>query len=168
MAFRSITPEEFPENVFTLINKDWMLITAGTQARHNTMTASWGGLGELWGKYVSTIYVRPQRYTLGFLESSDCYSLCVFDESYRPALNLCGTRSGRDTDKEKETGLTPCFDRPAPYYAQARLVLLCRKLYHQDLQAGCFTDPAVLERNYPTGDLHRMFIGEVTEILVRE
>lgn len=171
MAFREISVEELKENPFTLINKDWMLITAGGVSadgdvkKHNTMTASWGGVGELWGKYVSTIYIRPQRYTLEFVEENDYYSLCFFSEDYRPALNLCGTKSGRDCDKEKEAGLTPCFDREAPYYEQAKLVFLCRKLYKQDLEAGSFVDQSLLSKCYPAMDLHRMFIGEIVTVL---
>ncbi len=165
MAFREISVEELRENPFTLINKDWMLITAGDETRHNTMTASWGGVGELWGKYVSTIYVRPQRYTLEFVEREGYYSLCFFGPEYRQALNLCGTKSGRDVDKDKEAGLTPCFDQAAPYYQEARLVFLCRKLYGQDLEAGCFVDKETLEGSYPQGDLHKMFIGEIVKVL---
>ena len=162
MAFREISVEQLKDNPFTLINKDWMLITAGNQESHNTMTASWGGVGELWGKYVSTIYIRPQRYTLEFLEREGTYSLCFFDPEYRPALNLCGSKSGRDVDKDKETGLTPCFDQAAPYYQEARLVLICRKLYKQDL------DREIFERCYPSRDLHRMFIGEIVTVLEKE
>ena len=88
MAFREISVEQLKDNPFTLINKDWMLITAGDGEKHNTMTASWGGVGELWGKYGSTIYIRPQRYTLEFVEREDYYSLCFFGPEYRQALNL--------------------------------------------------------------------------------
>ena len=105
MAFREISVEELKDNPFTLINKDWMLITAGNEQSHNTMTASWGGVGELWGKYVSTIYVRPQRYTLEFVEREDYYSLCFFGPEYRQALSLCGSKSGRDVDKDTEAFL---------------------------------------------------------------
>ena len=114
MAFREISVEELKDNPFTLINKDWMLITAGNREKHNTMTASWGGVGELWGRYVSTIYIRPQRYTLEFVEREDYYSLCFFGPEYRQALNLCGSKSGREVDKDAATGLTPCFDEAAP------------------------------------------------------
>ena len=165
MAFQEISVEQLKDNPFTLINKDWMLITAGNQESHNTMTASWGGVGELWGKYVSTIYIRPQRYTLEFLEREDTYSLCFFDPEYRPALNLCGSKSGRDVDKDKETGLTPCFDQAAPYYQEARLVLICRKLYKQDLAEESFLDREIFEKCYPNRDLHRMFIGEIVKVL---
>lgn len=164
MAFREISVEELKDNPFTLINKDWMLITAGNQDKHNTMTASWGGVGELWGKYVSTIYIRPQRYTLEFVEREDFYSLCFFGPEYRQALSLCGSRSGRDVDKDKETGLTPRFDQAAPYYEQARLVFICRKLYRQDMEKDSFLDKSLLEKWYDN-DLHRMFIGEIVKVL---
>ena len=167
MAFREISVEELKDNPFTLINKDWMLITAGNREKHNTMTASWGGVGELWGRYVFTIYIRPQRYTLEFVEREDYYSLCFFGPDCRQALNLCGSKSGREVDKDAATGLTPCFDEAAPYYEQARLVFLCRKLYRQDLEEGCFLDKGLLEKWYDN-DLHRMFIGEIVKVLEKE
>ena len=167
MAFREISVEELKDNPFTLINKDWMLITAGNREKHNTMTASWGGVGELWGRYVFTIYIRPQRYTLEFVEREDYYSLCFFGPDCRQALNLCGSKSGREIDKDAATGLTPCFDEAAPYYEQARLVFLCRKLYRQDLEEGCFLDKGLLEKWYDN-DLHRMFIGEIVKVLEKE
>lgn len=167
MAFREISVEQLKDNPFTLINKDWMLITAGDAEKHNTMTASWGGVGELWGRYVSTIYIRPQRYTLEFVEREDYYSLCFFGPDCRQALNLCGSKSGREIDKDAATGLTPCFDEAAPYYEQARLVFLCRKLYRQDLEEGCFLDKGLLEKWYDN-DLHRMFIGEIVKVLEKE
>ena len=164
MAFREISPEQLKDNPFTLINKDWMLITAGNQEQHNTMTASWGGVGELWGKYVTTIYIRPQRYTLGFVEQEEYYSLCFFGPEYREALNLCGTKSGRDVNKDQETGLTVQWDQEAPYYQQARLVFLCRKLYKQDMTEEAFLDKSLLDKWY-SNDLHRMFIGEIVKVL---
>lgn len=167
MAFREISVEQLEDNPFTLINKDWMLITAGDAEKHNTMTASWGGVGELWGKYVSTIYIRPQRYTLEFVEREEYYSLCFFGPEYRQALSLCGSKSGRDVDKDAATGLTPCFDQAAPYYEQARLVFLCRKLYRQDMEKSAFLDKGLLEKWYDN-DLHRIFIGEIVKVLEKE
>ena len=167
MAFREISVEQLKDNPFTLINKDWMLITAGDAEKHNTMTASWGGVGELWGKYVSTIYIRPQRYTLEFVEREEYYSLCFFGPEYRQALSLCGSKSGRDVDKDAATGLTPCFDQAAPYYEQARLVFLCRKLYRQDMEESAFLDKGLLEK-WDDNDLHRMFIGEIVKVLEKE
>ncbi|MBR4889228.1 MAG: flavin reductase [Clostridia bacterium] len=155
-------------NPFEKIGKEWMLITAGDENAHNTMTASWGGLGVIWNKNVSTCYVRPQRHTFGFMENSEFYSLCFFDESYRNALSLCGTLSGRDTDKDKEAGLTCAFHNGVPYYEEASLVLICRKLYSQFLTEESFADKAVYAKNYPLNDLHKMYIGEITAVLVKE
>lgn len=165
MAFRELSASDVNFNAFTSIGKEWMLITAGNAENHNTMTASWGGIGVLWNKPVSTVYIRPQRYTLQFVEDSEFYSLCFFDEEYRDALSFCGTKSGRDFDKDKETGLTAVFDREAPYYEQAKLVFICRKLYKQDMAEESFLDRQVLDKNYPQRDLHRIFIGEIVSVL---
>ena len=76
------------QNVFTLIGEQWMLITAGTPEHCNTMTASWGGLGVLWGADVATCYIRPQRYTYEFIEKSDYFTLSFLEETYRKQLAL--------------------------------------------------------------------------------
>ena len=168
MSFRKVKIEELLLNPFTMISKDWMLITAGNETAHNTMTASWGALGEIWAQYASTVYIRPQRYTLEFLEREEYYSLCFFDESRRKALHFCGAHSGKDCDKDAETGLTPRFDEKAPYYEEAKLVFICRKLYHQDLAKDNFIDKTIYPKTYPQDDIHRMFIGAVTDVLVKE
>lgn len=165
--FREINVSELKINPFTMIDREWMLITAGTKEKCNTMTASWGALGELWGSYVSMIFLRPNRYTLEFVEKEDRYSLCVFDEAYRKALNYCGSRSGRDGDKIAAAGLTPLFDEAAPYFGEAKLVLICRKLYGQKLDPACFIDKAADARCYPEKDYHKMFVGAVEKVLVR-
>lgn len=116
---------------------------------------------------MSTIYIRPQRYTLEFVEREEYYSLCFFGPEYRQALSLCGSKSGRDVDKDAATGLTPRFDQAAPYYEQARLVFLCRKLYRQDMEESAFLDKGLLEKWYDN-DLHRMFIGEIVKVLEKE
>src|SRR5699024_11934868 len=99
MMFTRIDPKELNKNVFSLIGDRWMLITAGTREKCNTMTASWGGLGVLWGKPVATVYIRPQRYTMEFVEGSEFFTLAFFGEAYRKALALCGSKSGREIDK---------------------------------------------------------------------
>lgn len=111
--FSRIDPKELDQNVFSMIGEQWMLVTAGTVERCNTMTASWGGLGVLWGKPVATVYIRPQRYTLEFVEREDCFTLSFFGEEYRKALALCGSKSGRDVDKVKECGFTVAGRRAA-------------------------------------------------------
>ena len=163
--FSRIDPKELDQNVFSMIGEQWMLVTAGTAERCNTMTASWGGLGVLWGKPVATVYIRPQRYTLEFVEREDCFTLSFFGEEYRKALALCGSKSGRDVDKVKECGLTLCYGAgDAPFFEEAEWVLVCRKLFVQDLEASCVTDERVLKSYTPAmGGWHRAYVGEVVE-----
>ncbi len=163
-----VSAKDLSFNPFTLIDKEWMLVTAGNPEQHNTMTASWGGFGVLWKKYISLIFVRPQRYSIKFLEQEEYYTLSFFDKQYRQALAYCGSHSGREVDKDKETGLTARFDLPAPYYEQARIVFVCRKIHGQTLDPSGFLDHAIDPENYPQKDYHKMYIGEIIQVMMKE
>ncbi len=159
--FKKIKPKEIEENAFKLIGSDWMLITAGSEKKFNTMTASWGGLGILWHKNICSIFIRPQRYTYEFIEMSDTFTLSFFDNNHRDVLKYCGSHSGREVDKVAETGITPVFSEDGGvYFQEAKLVLECRKLYYQDIIPGNFLDESINE-NYPKEDYHRMYFGEI-------
>ena len=166
--FEKIDPKALDQNVFSLIGDQWMLITAGTGDKCNTMTASWGGLGVLWGRPVATVYIRPQRYTLEFVEREDTFTLCFFGEEYRKALALCGSKSGREVDKVKECGFTVATAEGAPYFEEAYLVLVCKKAYWQDMDPTHFLDGEIDEKWYPQKDYHRIFIGEILEVLKKK
>ena len=160
--WKSISPYEL-ENACKLIGKDWMLVCAGD----NAMTASWGGMGILWNKPVSFVFIRPQRYTYQMTEANDRLTLAFFDESYRDALRYFGTKSGRDGDKFAATGLTRAYTENGTLYpAEARLVLTCRKLYTDMLRKEAFLDPALLG-NYPANDFHRMYVCEIEEAWIK-
>ena len=139
MSFREVNIETLEFNPFTKIGEEWMLITAGDEKKHNTMTASWGGVGILWGKSVATAYIRPQRYTREFVDEQELFTLSFYDETYRKALNLCGSRSGRDCEKEKEAGLTPYYVDGTTAFEEANMIFVCRKLYRQEMGPQYFT-----------------------------
>jgi flavin reductase (DIM6/NTAB) family NADH-FMN oxidoreductase RutF len=164
--FLEITPGDIKENVFKLISDDWFLLTAGSlKAGYNTMTASWGGLGQLWQKRVAYVFVRPQRHTWNFTEKNDLFTMSFFSEDYRDALKYCGSHSGRDVDKAAETGLTPFEPVPgATAFLQATLILVCRKLYCQDFDPSRFLDPEI-DPLYPQKGYHRMYIGSIEKAL---
>ena len=166
MTLKVTRPEELTDNAFKLIGKDWMLITAGTSGSFNMMTASWGGLGVLWEKRVAFCFVRPTRYTYEFIERSQQFTLSFFEERLRKVLTFCGSHSGRDTDKIAATGLTPVHHGGYTYYAEARLALLCRKIYYQDISPDCFLDPRINDM-YPQKDYHRMYVGEIEKCLLK-
>ncbi len=159
--FQALKLESIPDNVFKLIGQDWMLITAGSLKHYNTMTANWGGLGHLWKRNVCFCFVRPQRHTYQFMEEAADFSLAFFTERYRPALEFCGSHSGRQVDKAAAAGLTALEITPGiASFAEARLVLECKKIYAQDINPAHFIDPSIAEM-YPAHDYHRMYIGEI-------
>ena len=167
--FKLISPYDLEDNIFTLIDKDWMLVTAGTEDHFNTMTASWGHLGIIWNMPIAIAYIRPQRHTFGFINDNDFYTLSFFSKEYRKALQFCGTKSGRDYDKVKETGLTPLVtENGNVYFEEARLVLECEKIYQDDLKKENFLKPEVAEKNYPKDDFHRFYMGKIVAALIKE
>jgi len=166
--FLKISPFEITDNVFKLLDKDWMLVTAGNLKCFNTMTASWGHLGIIWNLPVAIAYIRPQRYTYGFANENRDYTLCFFEEKYRSILQFCGTTSGREHDKIKKTGLHPLeTERGNVFYEQARLVLECEKIYVDNLRKENFLIPEVAEKNYPNNDFHRFYMGKILNVRMR-
>jgi len=166
--FKAISVREINKNAIQMIADEWMLVTAGTEAGWNTMTASWGGLGEMWVKDVAVTVIRPQRYTYEFIEKTGLFTLSFFGDSQRKALGLCGSKSGREIDKAAATGLVPVFEDGVTYFEQAELVLVCQKLYAGDLNPAGFVDPALAQLHYPNGDFHRVYVGEIVKTLVKE
>ena len=171
-SWREIDVYACNRNPFALLNHTWTLIAAADKtqpAKMNMMTASWGGLGILWNQPVATVYIRPQRHTKTLVDAADGFSLSFLPESYRAALQYCGKISGRDEDKCKGSGLTPVHDETGGvWFAEAELVLLCRKLYVQELSGDCFADRDLLPRFYPENDLHTMYVGAIQRCLVKE
>lgn len=150
---------------FERIGRGWMLVTGGGPESWNTMTASGGGLGHLWNRDVCFVFVRPQRYTRRFMDGSRLFTVSFFGDEYRPALEFCGSHSGRDVDKAAMTGLSPFEPLPGCVsFRQASLVLAARSIYTHDLDAGGFLDDAPLGL-YPDSDFHRMYVGEIVAAL---
>ena len=165
--FKEIKPEAIKDNPFRAIGQEWMLITAGDKAKFNMMTASWGGWGVLWHRPICFCVVRPGRYTYEFIESAKYFTLSYFEKKYKKALDFCGTKSGRDVDKVKATGLTPVEDKHGClYFKEARLVIMLKKIYFQQIDPMHFLDPKINE-NYPKKDFHRLYVGEVVRCLTR-
>ena len=156
------------ENLFDLIGKEWMLITAGTPEHFNTMTASWGGLGWLWNRPVAFIFVRPERYTYEFIEQQEHLTLSFLGKENQEIHSVCGKESGRNCDKIQKTGLVPVTTPEGNVtFEQARLTIEGRKLFCTDMKPEMFLDKAVLERWYndqPGGSLHRIYVVEIENV----
>lgn len=166
-SFFEMQPEQFEKSPFQMIGKDWMLVTAEKDGHINAMTASWGGMGVMWGKDVAFVVIRPQRYTKEFVDQSDVFSLAFLGDAYRQTLNYFGTVSGRDEDKLHKSGLKIARMGQTPFIDEAETVLLCRKLYAQELRPECFLDRKLVDKWYPGEDFHTLYVSEIEHILVR-
>lgn len=168
VSFREISIEELEFQPFTKIGKEWMLITAGDEKKHNTMTASWGGAGVMWGKNIVSAFIRPQRYTNEFVEANDLFTLSFYSLEYKKALGVLGAKSGRDVDKIAEVGFTPYYVDGTTAFEEANLIFVCKKQYHQALLPELFDVKENDEKWYPQKDYHIMYMAEIVKVLVKE
>lgn len=161
MALTKINIADESFNPFEKIGKQWMLISAGTEQKWNTMTASWGGIGVIWGKPSATAYIRQSRYTKVFVDDSEYFTLSFIQEGHRNALNVLGSKSGREMDKMHESGLTPVFLDGQPAFEEADLVLVCKKQCKSFLSPEDILEQDILDRWYSDRNYHSMYIGEI-------
>lgn len=164
---KEINVKELKENAVSLFDDRWALLTAGNKESYNTMTVSWGAMGELWNKDVCFCFVRPQRHTYQFTEKEEYFTLSFFSEEYRKALTYCGRNSGRDVDKAKQTGLTAISAGESVAFDESEIILVCKKSAFQDINPEGFLDPTIDSACYPAKDYHRMYIGEIVSCLVK-
>ena len=169
--YTEINAADIKNNPFQMIGKDWMLVTAKRGEEINTMTASWGGLGVMWGKNVAVTVLRPQRYTKEFVDASERFSLSFYGEEYKQDMTYVGRVSGRDEkDKISKTSFTPAEIDGVPYFEEANMVMVCKKLFVQEMDpkgfaAGCEELDA---QNYPNKDYHFMYVAEIEKVYVKE
>ena len=173
MDMREISYKDLQLNPMTMFGDEWLALAAGNEQGWNAMTVAWGHLGAIWDRKgqpgclpTAIAYVRPSRYTKAFMDREELFTLSLFGPEKRKALAYIGAHSGRDGDKCAEAGLSPVFEDGTVYLAEAKLVLVCRKLYQSTLSAEGFVDPALLDENYPKRDLHDMYVGEIIRVLV--
>ena len=167
MALRTVDLKELSPEIFRVFGTQNALLTAGNREGCNTMTIGWCGLGRIWNLPACTVYVRPERYTYGFMEDQEYFTVSVPLLAAHDRIKVFGTKSGRDTDKLAESGMTLAFtESGVPYVAESEWVLVCRKLYVQEMKGECLTDKGP-EKFYQGEGWHKMYIGEVVEAYVR-
>lgn len=167
--FKEIDITHLNKNVVDLFKNRWALVTAGDKDALNTMTVSWGAVGELWGKDMATLYIRPQRYTEEFLNKNDYLTVSFYPEDMKKQIHgVCGSKSGRDVDKVKECNLTPVFDEKAPYFNEAQIVLVCKKTAKSRFNPDEFLDGEIDEKWYPQNDYHFIYYAEIEKVLVKD
>lgn len=164
MNLKEIDIKTLQKNPFAMIGDEWMLITAEKEGKINTMTASWGGVGIMWGKNVATAYIRPQRHTKEFVDAGDTFTLTFFGGSHKKDMGYLGSVSGlQEPDKIKKTDLHPAVIDGQPTFEEASLVLVCRKMYVQEMKPECFVSTEEIEKWYPNKDFHVMYMAEIVK-----
>lgn len=167
-GFRKVSWQDIDDNAIRLV-EDWMLVAAGNTDDFNMMTANWGTLGWLWGKPVTTIFIRPHRHTYIYTEREEYYTLTFFREKYRKVLELMGDVSGRDFDKINYEKLTPVItENGSVAFEEAYMIIECKKLFATNIKEEDFVDKKVVSGNYRKKDFHTMYIGEITGVWMRE
>lgn len=168
---KEVSYKDLEFNVFNMFAKEWFILSAGNEHDGcNGMTISWGQLGCLWGQNdpVAVVYVRPQRYTKGFIDCEELFTMSVLPKELGKAKSIFGTVSGRDEDKVAMAGLTPVYEDGTVYYKEAKLVFVCRKMYAQELQEKGFFYPDTVSADYSDKDFHTMYVGKIEKVLVRD
>lgn len=161
--WHSIKPTEV-KNAVQLFDKDWMALAVGKEGDMNAMTISWGGMGELWGRPVVTVYVSSSRYTHSFMERYGYFTVTGFPEDKRSILQYIGTHSGRDGDKIKNAGLTPEYTELGnPIFKEANLAIECKTIYSAPFIPERIDKDA--SHIYDNGmGIHTMYIGEIINV----
>ncbi|MDR2917208.1 MAG: flavin reductase [Tannerella sp.] len=171
--FKSIEAKNMPGDVFTLVGSDYTVITAGNPSLYNSMVAGWGGMGILFNKPATWCMLRANRYTLEVMRNEKTYTMSYFDDTYKDDIMLFGTKSGRDSDKMKESKLssvqTPSGNMT---YKEAKLIIECKLTEVTTVSPNDFYSEEgrqfVVDAYEEVKDYHKIVFGEITNVWVRK
>jgi len=150
----------FPKIIPQIVKEGAFLVVKGKE-KTNVMTIGWATFGFVWRKPVMMVAVRKTRFTHGLLEGADSFTVTVPTGDMKKEINLCGSKSGKNTDKFKESGLatlnakkvdSPVLKVPG-YHFECRII--CRAPMDPQL-----ITPDV-EQLYPAKDYHTLYFGEI-------
>ena len=163
MRRKYIDCREYADVITKALNPG-ILLTAKADGKVNPMTIGWGTVGVNWSKPVFAAYVRQSRYTHQLLDANPFFTVNVpYGEYDRSVLGLCGTKSGRDTDKLAEAGLTPVAPEviSVPGLKEWPLTLECRVIYREEQTAARL--PEALRRRFYSVEAedHIAYFGEI-------
>ncbi len=163
---------EFTQNLdgtLEAMQKHGLLLTSiGGDGRPNAMTIGWGSPGIIWSRPIFVVLVRPSRFTLGNIEASGQFVVSVPADGMHEACMHCGTVSGRDHDKFADCKFTTTQAGTVnvPLIDQCTMHYECRVVHRNDVLDSQL-DPKVRSDCYGSGDLHRIYYGQILRTLVR-
>ena len=171
--FKEITPEEIPINVFTLVGKDFYAVTAGRKEHYNSMIGSGGGMGVLFKKPATWCIFQSKRYTLELILKEHTYTISYFPSEYRKQMLFLGSKSGRDSDKMKETELTSIETSSGNMtFKEACLIIECKLTQLTTPMADDFVSQeakAYVDDAYKDANEQRIYtFGDITHVWVKK
>lgn len=171
--FDTIDVRNIKEDVFTLVGEDYGILTAGTPEKSNSMVTSWGGWGIVFGKPGVFHFLRSNRYTLELMREQQAYTVSYFDSEFKDDIMQFGMKSGRDSDKMKETKLTAVQTPDGnPAYKEAKIILECRLAEVTTVAPENFYNDEdrkfVTDAHAETGDWHKLVLSQITKAWVRK
>lgn len=147
----------------TIAEKGALLIT-GTD-KPNAMTIGWAMASIMWTRNVFIAPVRHSRYTHELLEAHKEFTVFVPYDDMKKTIGVCGSKSGRDTDKIALCGLklAPSQKMQVPHIDAHGLVIECRVIYQDDFKNELLADD--VRSSYYSGrdegNLHTLYYGEI-------
>jgi len=172
--FNAIEAKDIPEDVFTLIGKDFAVLTAGKPSHYNSMVAGWGGWGILFSKPTTFLMLRSNRYTLELMRKGQSYTMAFFDNEYRDDIMEFGKQSGRDSDEKMRNTRLTAVETPTGNMAfkEAILIIECKLVQVTTVSPDDFyTEESrkfVVDAQAETKDYHKSVFGEMTNVWVRK
>lgn len=163
---KEVNTRSIKDNVIDEFHNKWALVTARKKdGTFNMCTIAWGSIGELWSKDVVTIYIKPIRYTDSFLNDDSFFTITFFNEDHRKDLSFCGSKSGKDVDKIKNTNLIPIVLENGITFEGFRRVYVCKKIYQGQFENEGFVDSNdIINKYYKDEPLHNIYIGEIVAV----
>lgn len=173
--YKPIAATEIPDNVFKLVGQDYTVITAGTETEYNSMTASYGGWGQLFESPVTWCFLNASRYTLEFIKKEQTYTMSYFPEQFKEQVLFFGSKTGRESDKMKENKLTVVKTPGGNIaYKESRLIIECKLIQITETNPKDFYSEkgkAFVEKGMKDGngkEYHKLVFGEITNVWVRK
>ena len=153
------------------VGKELALVTAGTQESFNSLTVMYGAEGMIWSKPAYFAFIKPERYTWEFIRDNEYFTVCYFPKEMNGLHKVFGYKSGRATDKVKETGITPEFLEHGVAYKEACEIYVCKKIYMKQMDRNEEPDDVKAKYDDPNdiifGESHYAVIGEIVDHIMK-
>ncbi len=172
-TFQEIDPADYREWLSDLMREeDYTVLTAGNDSLYNSMAASWEALALYFNSPTIMNLIGAKRYTLEFIRKHKTYTLSFLPEQYKDEVFALGSKSGRNSNKMKETKLTHVTTPLGNIaYQEASVVVECQLFEITTVNPNDFYSEEgkkFVEKAYSEAqDYHKLVYGKITKMWVQ-